>query len=81
MRMPSLPKPSEFRLRINQEKTISVVNVPGSAVGEEIEVEPDMLPIKPLSEGGDRTWGVVHLMGYWVSPILPPQISCRKLIL
>lgn len=65
MRFPTMPKPSEFRLRINREKTVSVVNVPGSKVGEEIEVEPDMLPIKPLSEGGERTWGVVHLLGYW----------------
>ena len=65
MKFPSFPRPSEFRLRIHQEKTVSVVDVPGSQVGEEIEVEPDMLPIKPLSEGGDRTWGVVHLLGYW----------------
>ena len=61
----SMPKPSEFRLRIDQERTVSVANVPGSAAGEVIEVEPDMLPIPPLSEGGDRTWGWIHLLGYW----------------
>ena len=61
----ALPKPSEFRLRIDRERTTSVVQVPGSQVGEEIEVEPDMLPIPPLSEGGDRTWGWIHLLGYW----------------
>jgi NCS1 family nucleobase:cation symporter-1 len=56
-----------FRLRIEQESSVATVVAPGSDVGEEIEAEPDMLPVPPLSQGGDRTWGWIHLLGYWVA--------------
>jgi hypothetical protein len=35
-----------------------------------------MLPVPPLSQGGDRTWGWIHLLGYG-SRRLSEWVQCR----
>lgn len=66
MRSP-VEKMREFRWRIPKETTVATVRAPGSQVGEEIETEPDMLPVPPLSEGGNRTWGIPSMLGFWIA--------------
>jgi len=56
-----------FRLRIPKETTVATVRAPGSSVGEQIEAEPDMLPVPPLSEGGNRQWGIPSMLGFWIA--------------
>lgn len=55
------------QLRIPRETAVTTVSVPGSTVGEQIEAEPDMLPVPPLSEGGNRQWGIPSMLGFWIA--------------
>lgn len=58
---------SGFRLRIPKETAVTTVRATGSSVGEQIEVEPDMMPVPPLSEGGNRQWGIPSMLGFWIA--------------
>jgi hypothetical protein len=61
------PDPREFRMRIPRETGVASVKIDGSDTVEEIEAEPDLLPVPPLSEGGPRTWGIPSLLGFWIA--------------
>lgn len=64
--MVHLRKPN-FKLRIDKVTTTVTLSVPGSTQHDEVEVEPDMLPIPPLKDGGNRTWGIPSLLGFWIA--------------